>query len=81
MAEGFGFTGQAVATFENQDQNVEWFSKVATSVCDSLQCYYEYHRDDIENYRPISILSPFNKIFKIMLRKTLIKFLDKKYFK
>ena len=32
---------------------------------------------DLGNYRPISILSPFNKIFEIILHKRLVDFWDK----
>ena len=39
MPDGFGFIGKALAIFENQDRNVERFSTVAISVCDSFQCY------------------------------------------
>ena len=39
MADGFNFMEKALSIFENQDPNVERFSKVATSVRDSFQCY------------------------------------------
>ncbi|KAI6651905.1 hypothetical protein LOD99_4805 [Oopsacas minuta] len=39
MAEGFSLIEEALAIFENQDPNDERFSKVATSVRDSFQCY------------------------------------------
>ena len=39
MAEGFGLIENALATYENQDPDEEKFSKVATSIRDSLQCY------------------------------------------
>ena len=39
MADGFGFIQKALAIFENQDPNVERFSKVATSVRNSFQRY------------------------------------------
>ena len=39
MADGFSFMEKALTIFENQDLNFERFSKVATSVRDSFQCY------------------------------------------
>ena len=39
MADGFSFMKKALTIFENQDPNFERFSKVATSVRDSFQCY------------------------------------------
>ena len=39
MANRFSFMEKALTIFENQDPNFERFSKVATSVRDSFQCY------------------------------------------
>ena len=35
------------------------------------------YQTDLSNYRPISILSPFNKIFEIILHKRLVNFWEK----
>ncbi|KAI6646855.1 Tigger transposable element-derived protein 1-like isoform X4 [Oopsacas minuta] len=39
MAKGFSLIEKALAIFQNQDPNDERFSKVATSVRDSFECY------------------------------------------
>ena len=39
MADWLGFIEKALAIVENQDPNVERFSKVAMGVRDSFQCY------------------------------------------
>ena len=41
LPDGFGFIEKTLAIFENQDSNVERFSKVAISVRDSFQCYLQ----------------------------------------
>ena len=48
MADGFGFIEKALAIFENQDPNVERFSKVAISVRDSFQCYHAIYDEKIK---------------------------------
>jgi len=38
MSIGFSLIEKALATLKNQDPDAERFWKVATSICDSLQC-------------------------------------------
>ena len=42
-----------------------------------IPVYKKCARDDISNYRPISLLSVFNKIIETIMYNRLVKFLEK----
>ena len=39
MARGFSLFEEAFLDFEAQDPNVEWYTKVAAAVQNTIQCY------------------------------------------
>ena len=53
MARGFPLCEEALLVFEAQHLHVEWYTKVATAVQDSIQCYnviYDEKKELIPRY-------------------------------
>ena len=61
MANGFGFVEEALPILENQDPNVERFSKIAISVRDPFRCYRIFYDEKKNKTEQTSLNQFFSK--------------------